>query len=341
MLTNESEIKIETLGGDIFLPQLDLWLDPRKSKENAYISHGHADHVSRSKNIICSSETAHIIHKRFGIKTSSINEIKMRNSIQVNHFDLQVIPAGHIVGSSMLLITNKKTNATLLYTGDFKVGPSRTCEPAEPCTADVLIMETTFGHPKYEFPKREEIEANIISFINNAISEKKIPIIYCYSLGKAQEVSSIIGDHGVPFFTHRSITSMNEACREIGVNIPESENLDQTSQLLGSAVICPPSASKLKYLNKLENKTTAMVSGWGIDESSKYRYKVDKVFPLSDHADYNQLINFVGKVNPKTVYTVHGFTNQFAADLRREGITAWSLFKSDQLELFDKQPSKS
>ena len=83
-----------------------------------------------------------------------------------------------------------------------------------------------------------------------------------------------------------------------------------------------------------------MVSGWGIDESSKYRYRVDKVFPLSDHADYNQLIDFVGKVNPKTVYTVHGFTNQFAADLRREGITAWSLFKSDQLELFDKQPSK-
>ena len=99
MLTNESEIKIETLGGDIFLPELNLWLDPRKSKENAYISHGHADHVSRSKNIICSSETAHIIHKRFGIKISSITAIKMRNSIQVNHFDLQVIPAGHIIGS--------------------------------------------------------------------------------------------------------------------------------------------------------------------------------------------------------------------------------------------------
>ena len=112
MLTNESEIKIETLGGDIFLPELDLWLDPRKSKENAYISHGHADHVSRSENIICSSETAHIIHKRFGIKTNAINGIKMRTSIQVNHFDLQVIPAGHIVGSSMLHLKNKKTKAT-------------------------------------------------------------------------------------------------------------------------------------------------------------------------------------------------------------------------------------
>ena len=139
MLTNESEIKIETLGGDIFLPELNLWLDPRKSKENAYISHGHADHVSRSKNIICSSETAHIIHKRFGIKTSAITAIKMSNSIQVNHFDLQVIPAGHIVGSSMLHIKNKKTKATLLYTGDFKVGPSRTCEPAEPCLSLIHI----------------------------------------------------------------------------------------------------------------------------------------------------------------------------------------------------------
>ena len=72
MYTDESEIRIKAIGGDIFLPDLDLWLDPRKSKPNAYISHGHADHVSRSEKIICSSETAHIINKRFGIKSASI-----------------------------------------------------------------------------------------------------------------------------------------------------------------------------------------------------------------------------------------------------------------------------
>ena len=69
------------------------------------------------------------------------------------------------------------------------------------------------------------------------------------------------------------------------------------------------------------------------------KYVLSK-FIRKEYNTINQLINLVGKVNPKTVYTVHGFTNQFAADLRREGITAWSLFKSDQLELFDK-PSKS
>ena len=51
MHTDESEIRIKAIGGDIFLPDLDLWLDPRKSKPNAYISHGHADHVSRSEKL--------------------------------------------------------------------------------------------------------------------------------------------------------------------------------------------------------------------------------------------------------------------------------------------------
>ena len=340
MLTDESEIRIKAIRGDIFLPDLKLWLDPKKSKPNAYISHGHADHVSRSEKIICSSETAHIINKRFGIKSASINSIKMRETLRVDNYDLKVMPAGHIVGSSMLLIKNRKNGSTLLYTGDFKVDSSRTCEAASPCHADVLIMETTFGHPKYEFPKRADTEESLITFVRNAINDNKIPIIYCYSLGKSQEVSSLLGENDIPLVAHKSTMQMNEACRELGVNLPESNELNKTSQLQGSAVICPPSASKLQYLNKLENKTTAMISGWGIDDNSRYRYKVDKVFPLSDHADYKQLINFVHTVNPSTVYTVHGFTNRFAADLRREGRTAWSLFKSDQLELFDKQTSK-
>ena len=37
MLTDESEIRIKAIRGDIFLPDLKLWLDPRKSKPNAYI----------------------------------------------------------------------------------------------------------------------------------------------------------------------------------------------------------------------------------------------------------------------------------------------------------------
>ena len=337
MSTKQTGIIIDAIRGNIFLPELDLWLDPKSRKKNAYISHAHADHFSRSENIISSSQTAHLLRSRFGVKSSSLSPIQTGTPFQIDHFDIQLLSAGHIVGSSMIFIKNRKTEATLLYTGDFKVDSSRTCESVPRCNAETLIMETTYGHPKYNFPKREDAEKKIIDFVNDAFKNNQIPIIFCYSLGKAQEVSCIIGENNIPMFTHTAISDMNEACREMGILIPNSLKLSPSSPLSKHVVICPPNAGKLKFISQLTNKRTAMISGWGIDDSAKYRYKVDEVLPLSDHADYQQLIDFVEKVNPKTVYTVHGFTERFAADLRRQGRTAWSLFKSDQLELFDQK----
>jgi len=50
----------------------------------------------------------------------------------------------------------------------------------------------------------------------------------------------------------------------------------------------------------------------------------DAVFPLSDHADYDDLIRYVDLVRPKRVLTVHGFAAEFARDLREKiGVEAW------------------
>mgnify|MGYP006943414731 CR=1 FL=1 len=38
---------------------------------------------------------------------------------------------------------------------------------------------------------------------------------------------------------------------------------------------------------------TAAVTGWAIDSSALYRMRCDAAFPLSDHADFNDLLQFV------------------------------------------------
>ena len=79
-------------------------------------------------------------------------------------------------------------------------------------------------------------------------------------------------------------------------------------------------------------KRVAMITGWGLDENAVYRYGCDSVFPLSDHADYGELMEMVDLVKPKRVYTLHGYADEFALDLRRRGIDAWSLTGGNQLE---------
>src|SRR5213082_4018497 len=76
-----------------------------------------------------------------------------------------------------------------------------------------------------------------------------------------------------------------------------------------------------------------MISGWAVDPNAAYRYQVDAAFALSDHADYNDLIRYVDLVQPKRVFTLHGFASEFARDLRERGIEAWALSEENQMDL--------
>nr|WP_226894880.1 MBL fold metallo-hydrolase RNA specificity domain-containing protein [Luteolibacter marinus] len=67
--------------------------------------------------------------------------------------------------------------------------------------------------------------------------------------------------------------------------------------------------------------------------SSSYRYRVDEAIPLSDHADHPGLTECVQRVRPKKILTVHGYTREFAAELRQHGYDAWSATGNDQIEL--------
>ena len=76
-----------------------------------------------------------------------------------------------------------------------------------------------------------------------------------------------------------------------------------------------------------------MLSGWALSPSAKYRYNVDDVIPFSDHADYSELLETIALVKPKRIFLVHGYTQEFAIDLRARGFDARALGRHDQLEL--------
>src|SRR5438045_9152816 len=106
-----------------------------------------------------------------------------------------------------------------------------------------------------------------------------------------------------------------------------------TNEVAGKVLICPPSANRSKMLEKIPDKRVAMISGWAVDPNAVYRYQVDAAFPLSDHADYTDLLRYVELVQPQRVLTLHGFATEFARDLRDRGVEAWALSGHTQLEL--------
>jgi DNA ligase-1 len=317
----------------LHLPELDLWLDPWDAKPRAFVSHAHADHFARHESALCSDVTAVLIHERFHLSQSRIEPVSFHLPIVRDGFRLRLLPAGHISGSAMLHVTRIKDNASLLYTGDFKTRRGRTAEPVNFLTADTLILETTFGLPEFVFPNQLEIEASILRFVNDAFADGETPVLLGYSLGKAQEALALLTEHGIPALLHPTVAAMTVACRAAGVETLPEPIVFEGHAAQGHVVIAPPNAIRSKLMRGLCSKRTAMLTGWAMQPGSKYRYRVDEVIPLSDHADHLGLMECIQRVRPKKILTVHGFAKQFAAELRAKQMDAWCAMGGDQLEL--------
>lgn len=316
----------------LYLPEMNFWLDPWEAKDSAFISHAHADHFSRHGRALCSSLTGCLLRKRFHMAEGRLEAIDFGEVIEREGFRLRMLPAGHIAGSAMLHVTRKKDGATLLYTGDFKVRKSRTSQEVTFLQADTLIMETTFGLPHLVFPNQMEVEASVLRFVNDAFTDGATPVLFGYSLGKAQEALALLAEQGIPVLSHPKVAEMTEACREAGLDLPQPVLFEGFGRM-GHVIVAPPNAVRAKLLRSLKNQRTAMLTGWALQAGSFYRYRVDEVIPMSDHADHPGLMECIARVRPKRVLTVHGYTKEFAAELREKGIEAWCAMGGDQLEL--------
>lgn len=316
----------------LYLPELDFWLDPWDAREAAFVSHAHADHFARHGRALCSRVTAGLLRARFSMGEGRLEVAGFGESIEREGFRLRMLPAGHIVGSAMLHVTRKRDGATLLYTGDFKVRRGRTTEAVNFMQADTLIMETTFGLPHLVFPGGVEVDAMVLRFVQDAFADGETPVLFGYSLGKAQEVIALLAESGIPVLSHPRVAEMTVACRAAGVDLPEPVVFEGFGRE-GHVVVAPPNAVRAKLLRGLKDRRTAMLTGWALQGGAFYRYRVDEVIAMSDHADHAGLMECVMRVRPKRVLTVHGFAREFAAELRGRGIEAWCASGGDQLEL--------
>jgi DNA ligase-1 len=313
----------------VFLPEQDLWLDPWEAKPLAFVSHAHSDHIAPHDEIIVSERTARLMRARLpGERHEHV--VPFGETTNVRGLDITLLPAGHIFGSAQFFL--ETSVSSLLYTGDFKLRPGRSAEPAEWRQADTLIMETTYGLPRYRLPPTEEVVAQIVAFCRDALDDQAVPVLLGYSLGKAQEILCSLAGAGLTPMLHGSVFRMTRIYEQFGQAFCDYERYDAKA-VAGKVLICPPSANRSRMLEKIPRKRVAMISGWAVDPNARYRYQVDEAFPLSDHADYTDLLRYVELVQPRRVLTLHGFAAEFARDLRERGIEAWALSQENQLEL--------
>jgi Cft2 family RNA processing exonuclease len=315
----------------LWLPQTGWWLDARFAVGRSFVSHAHSDHIAAHQEIICSAATARFLRTRLsGTRVERVPPFGRTEPLGAGT-TITLHPAGHVLGSAQCLLTHER-HGSLLYTGDFRLRPGVSAEPCATPHADVLVMETTFGLPRYVFPPAAEVFASIERFCRESLADGITPVLAAYSLGKSQELLLGLAAAKLPFMLHASAFKLTQVHEELGLTFPPYSLFDGPSAA-GHVVICPPASGRAAFYQALPRRRVAAVTGWALDPGAIYRYQCDAAFPLSDHADFPDLLAFVERVQPRLVYTVHGFAQEFARTLRFRGIEAWALGAENQLDL--------
>lgn len=297
-----------------------IFLDPKKTDSAAinFVSHAHMDHLP-SKNggtILSSIETNKIAHLRGFTMQNHIEKID----------DYHLVDSGHILGSKGLLFED------IFYTGDICTRNRGFLDGAKIPKCKTLITECTFGLSEFVFPKLDEIKKQVTELISEFYS-KGIPVILMgYQLGKAQTITQLFG-HWSPLYFHDSVKEMNDLHNQLGVSLNDGigHSEAQKKGLLDKKpwiMVAPMMSEKNSFLKEMKSKYGAVTigfSGWAKSTKFNFGRRTDYSIPMSDHCDFDELVNMVVKSGAEKVYTIHGFVEEFAQHLRTLGISAQPL----------------
>lgn len=300
----------------IMIKGIGLHLDALRPKALSFISHAHSDHVVGHKRVIASKLTARILKEK--IQKTALHPLGFNQPIHIDGSTIELLPAGHILGSSQIQIETK--GKRLIYTGDFKVKAGPLAEKIEIRPADILIMEATYGKERYILPEFDKTVDQIIEFIESARKDNLVPILFGYSLGKAQDLMSILGKKGYIVSVGDHIYKLAKIYEEFGIVFGKYERFNP-NHLEGKVVILPPHLTRTKTIARIKRKKTAILTGWALDKGAEARFGVEEAIPLSNHPDFNELLTYVMTSKPSIVYTVHG-SPEFASFLKKRGIKA-------------------
>jgi putative mRNA 3-end processing factor len=303
------------------------------SASRVLVSHAHSDHTRgfRHKGMKQSTiETKEIHSVLNSYHVSNFQPIDLNGKVLIDDVEVKALNAGHMLGSAQFLVNTPASS--ILYTGDINCVDTLTTKAAQPHRCDVLVIEATYGSPFYRFPSRETIYASVVEWAVDMIKQGCIPCLHVYAAGKAQEIVRLFNVYThLPVIVNPILDGVNNAYRNGG------HSLDWTSaaSIDGKEVL---EKNPCVYLTTPNDKRSigrktarAFATGWALSLRGR-----NAAFPLSSHADFEQLVSFIKACDPEKVYIFTGFAEELGRSVRSElGLEARAVPSINQRTLSD------
>ena len=302
-----------------------LYLEPRGRPPLGFLAHARGARPVLPERTVATAATVALLEaaQPRALRRTAALPAAYGKPFALGSLRLTVHPAGHVLGSAQLRC--EAPGLDLVYAGDIGGDAARaslTAEPREQLECETLALRAIYGHPRYVFPPREELLEKVRAFVEKSLRDGKTPVLVAAALGAAQDLVRHLGDRRTLRLHHTAYRAC-EVYAAQGVPLKGFSRLDGD----GEIIVVPPTA-RLSRMNLGEHRICGL-SGRAIDGLRG----VDEAIPLSDHADFSELMAYAVRSGARRVLAVAGNAEDLAAALRERRIDALAVREHHQLRL--------
>jgi putative mRNA 3-end processing factor len=273
------------------------------------VTHAHADHmVGLGKSLkncelsVMTPATKDIIDALKGprfLSRGAVKTLDYGKALEYGHETLTLHYADHILGTAQVLVEDKD-QTRILYTSDFRFSRTPLVE------VDILVMEATYGDPIRVRPFSMMVEGMLVSLVEQGL--KRGPVYVFGYHGKLQKMMRILYEAKVktPFIVPEKIFRVSKVCEHHGMKLGRHLlpfDGEQSQSILNQKEPCIVFYHSYSRKKVGGDALRIFASGWEFGKPCRRVGENEYVIALSDHSDFNELLEYVGRCNPKLVIT--------------------------------------
>ena len=293
-----------------------------ENKPLRVVTHAHADHMMGLQQSLRTCEKVlmtkatkdmiDVMRSPLFLMSGNVETLDYGKTIQYEEERITFFKADHILGAAQVLVEDPE-GKRIVFTGDFRI------QDTPVLYSDTLVIEATYGSPYCRRSFGTDVKHSLISLVEKGLKHGTV-YVFGYH-GKLQEIMQILHKANVkaPFIAPEKVFQVSKVCEKHGMNLGRLmlSTEKEAKELLENNSPC------IAFYHMESQKKVGLdnfricVSGWEFDSAIRQTGDKEYIVALSDHSDFNGLLEYVRRSKPEFVIT-DNFRVSNAEPLARE-----------------------